>query len=68
VVETLGIEIDTLKLEARLSASKLEKARSGAEKLLRSGRASLSELQEIGGFLVFCARVIRYGPLFLVFL
>jgi hypothetical protein len=39
VVETLGIEIDTLKLEARLSASKLEKARSGAEKLLRSGRA-----------------------------
>jgi hypothetical protein len=65
VVEALGIEIDTLKLEARLSASKLEKARTGAEKLLRSGWASLSEMQEIAGFLAFCARVTRYGRPFL---
>jgi hypothetical protein len=65
VVDTLGIEIDTLKLEARLSASKLEKTRTGAEKLLRAGRASLAEMQEIGGFLAFCARVTRYGPPFL---
>jgi hypothetical protein len=65
IVDTLGIEIDTLRLEARLSEAKLEKARAGAEKLLRAGRASLAEMQEIGGFLAFCARVTRYGPPFL---
>ena len=65
IVEVLGIEIDTLKLEARLSATKLEKAKEGTAKLLHSGFSSLSELQEVAGFLAFCARVTRYGPPFL---
>jgi hypothetical protein len=37
MIETLNIEIDILKLETRLSASKLEKIKTDAEKLLRSG-------------------------------
>jgi hypothetical protein len=37
MVEIFDIEINILKLEARLSASKLEKIRTDAEKFLRSG-------------------------------
>lgn len=65
VVDTLGIEIDTIKMTARLSAKKLTKALSLVSAALSAGAIRLHEAQQLSGYLSFCSTVVRLGRTFL---
>lgn len=64
-IEILGIEIDTLRMEARLSQKRIDEALSRVQHALDSKSLSLRDVQTLGGFLSFCAAVVQLGRTFL---
>ena len=66
IVDFLGLEFDTVKMEARLPKDKLEKAIKEVAKLLEKRSSTThEELQSLIGFLSFAAKVIYPGRAFL---
>jgi hypothetical protein len=61
----LGIEFDTLTMEARLPADKLAKARHATALALQCDSLTLLQAQSLAGLLNFCAGVVRLGRVFL---
>lgn len=61
----IGIEFDTILMEARLPPDKLSKARSKIQDALGKAKITLKELQSIIGLLNFCNKVVRPGRAFL---
>lgn len=61
----LGVEIDTIAMEARLDRVKLEKVRSLVLKALSKDTMTLKDAQQVTGLLAWCAKVVRLGRLFL---
>jgi hypothetical protein len=55
----LGIEFDTLTMEARLPADKLAKARHATALALQCDSLTLLQAQSLAGLLNFCASVVR---------
>lgn len=64
-VEILGVEIDTLRMEARLSQKRIEEAHAKVKEALTWSTISLRDTQSLGGFLSFCAAVVQLGRTFL---
>lgn len=67
-VTVLGIEIDTIALEARLPPEKLAKARLLTSKALQAGQMTRNQAEQLAGFLSFCTSVVRLGKLFMHYL
>lgn len=65
LVEFLGIEIDSLAMEARLPESKLQRARTWVKQTLQNKQISRDELRSLLGFLSFAAKVVVPGRTFL---
>lgn len=65
VVDVLGIEIDTEKMEARLPASKLAKAARLVNAALTDGSVTGYTARELAGYLSFCAAVVVLGRTYL---
>lgn len=63
--EVLGIEVDTILREARLSPAKLTKAITAVNAVLLQESLSLRDAQVLAGYLSFCAKVVRLGRMFL---
>ena len=61
----LGIEIDTLAMEARLPVDKLTKAKAWVETVLQQTQISRDEQHSLLGFLSFAAKVVVPGRIFL---
>lgn len=61
----LGIEVDTIRFEARLPREKLAKAVTMTTASLRRGSFTLREAQKLAGFLQWCSQVIRLGRPFM---
>jgi hypothetical protein len=60
-IVALGIEIDTLRLEARLPLSKAQRATDAAASTLLQHLVSMKDLERLAGFLTHCAAVVRLG-------
>ena len=60
----LGIEIDSVVMELRLPAGKLEKLKALLESTLSKIKISKLELESLGGLLSHCAHVVRGGIFF----
>lgn len=60
----LGIELDTVQMEARLPSQKLDEIRRLALVWAGKSLATVRELQSIAGVLVFAASVVRPGRFF----
>lgn len=65
IVEFLGIELDSLTMEARLPPDKLQRAKREVERVLKGKSVSRLELQKVVGFLCFAAKVVVPGRAFL---
>lgn len=65
VVVFLGIELDSLLMEARLPADKLDKAKLWVTRMLSRNVIKYDDLQSLAGFLSFAAKVVRPGGAFL---
>ncbi|KAK3732477.1 hypothetical protein QZH41_003780 [Actinostola sp. cb2023] len=65
VLEFMGIEIDSLKMEARLPADKLERLRVTLNSFSSRRSARLVQLQSLIGTLQFACRVVIPGRTFL---
>lgn len=63
-VECLGIEIDTIAMEARLPRRKLAKAARLVSNALTAGTLTRHECEKLTGFLSFCTVVVRLGRTF----
>jgi hypothetical protein len=63
--DLLGIEVDTMLLQARLPEKKLKKALHLIDSLLATGTATLFEAQSVTGLLQFCSQVIILGRTFI---
>lgn len=65
-MDFLGLEFDTVKMEARLPEDKLEKAIKRVAKLLeKSSSTTHKELQSLVGLFSFAAKVVYPGRAFL---
>lgn len=64
-VEFLGIELDTIRMEARLSETRLQEAITRVKTALRRPSISRDELESLVGFLSFAAKVVIPGRAFL---
>lgn len=64
-IEFLGLELDSLKMEARLPPDKLEFLMELLRSWARKRVASLRETQELAGFLQFASQVIPYSRPFI---
>lgn len=64
-VEILGVEINTLRMEARLSQKRIDEAYAKVTEALSWSTISLRDAQSLGGFLSFCAAVVQLGRTFL---
>ena len=64
-VETLGIELDSIAMTARLSARKMAKATLMVTNALTDGNLTQLQAQKIIGSLSFCASVVMLGRTFL---
>lgn len=60
----LGIEVDTIKMEARLPPEKVTKVLTHTREALRKGSMNRHEAESLAGLLSFCARVVRLGRAF----
>lgn len=60
-VEVLGIEVDTMSMQARLSSRKVTKANSLITNALTPRTVTLRRIQELTGFLSFCTAAIPIG-------
>lgn len=65
IAEFLGIELDSIAMEARLPPAKLKKAQDWVEKALAQRTISRENLQSLLGFLSFAAKVVVPGRAFL---
>ena len=66
VVDFLGLEFDTLRMEARLPEDKLKKAIEGVARVLeKTSSTTHEELQYLVGLLSFAAKVVYPGQAFL---
>ena len=65
IAEFLGIELDSIAMEARLPPKKLEKARLAVATALQGHFITHSDLQSLVGFLSFAAKVVVPGRAFL---
>ena len=65
IVDFIGIELDTDKLEARLPKDKHDRAIKAVHEALAHGKSSHKSLESLLGYLSFCARVIPLGRPFL---
>lgn len=65
LVEFLGIEIDSLAMEARLPKNKLLRARTWVKQTLQEKQISRNELRLLLRFLSFAAKVMVSGRIFL---
>ena len=63
--EFLGIELDSLAMEARLPPAKLQRARDAVAAMLAKDSTPYADLESLAGFLSFAARVIIPGRAFL---
>ena len=63
--EFLGVEMDSVAMEIRLPANKLEKALIGVRELLSSRFTSHKQLESLVGLLSFASEVITLGRTFL---
>ena len=61
----LGIEFDSILMQARLPSDKLARARTIAKTLLNSATVSHKELESAVGFLTFTAKIVIPGRAFL---
>lgn len=64
-LECLGIEIDTVLMEARLPPRKREKAVRLVTSALENNGLTLEECEQLTGFLNFCCEVVPLGRTFL---
>lgn len=65
LAEFLGIEIDTLAMEARLPKKKPSKAKKWVKIVLQQNHISRKDLRSLLGFLLFVAKVVVSGRIFL---
>ncbi|KAI0996201.1 hypothetical protein K3495_g11978 [Podosphaera aphanis] len=65
IVTILGIEVDTILLEARLPQGKVAKAQKLTIAALHRTTLSIHDSDELSGFLNFCAKVTPLGRLYL---
>ena len=65
VITFMGLELDSVAMEARLPADKLSKVRGKLLHLSRSRKVTLKELQSLLGLLNFCYQVVPPGRCFL---
>jgi len=65
VVDFTGIELDSIRMEARLPSDKHQRALRAVNDTLRKGSVSFITLHSVLEFLSFCARVIPLGRPFL---
>ena len=56
-----GIELDTIKMEARLPLDKLEKATNLISEFLQHKKVTLKEVQSLCGLLNFACAVVSPG-------
>ena len=63
-VNILGIEVDSLAMEARLPLEKLVRLRNKIVSLLQVGKCTLCTIESLAGLLSFCSRVVRLGRIF----
>ncbi|MES9971263.1 MAG: reverse transcriptase domain-containing protein, partial [Candidatus Thiodiazotropha sp.] len=61
----MGLELDSVKMEARLPPDKLSKARELLRKYCNKRKIRLRDLQSIIGYLSFCCNVVPPGRCFL---
>ena len=61
----LGIELDSIAMEARLPPAKLKRAQEGVKAIFGKDSTPYIELKSLAGFLSFAARVIIPGRAFL---
>jgi hypothetical protein len=64
-VSFLGIELDTVKMEARLPKDKYQKATTLVAQTLQRSSVKYSELESLVGFLAFASKVVRSSRPFL---
>jgi len=64
-VEFLGIELDSMAMEARLPPAKLQRARELVAAAVKADTLSQHDLEALVGFLSFCSKVIVPGRAFL---
>jgi hypothetical protein len=60
----LGVEVDTVKMEARLPPEKIAKVHQHTREALTKGSMNRYEAELLAGLLSFCARVVRLGRTF----
>ena len=65
VAEFLGIELDTIRMQARLPPDKLDRVRSTLKSMLLQPTVSRRELESLVGLLSFAAKVVVPGRAFL---
>ena len=65
VIEFVGIELDSMKMCARLPDQKIEKCRLKLESVLGKEFTTLKEIQELAGILNFACSVIYPGKTFI---
>ena len=64
-ISFMGLELDSILMEARLPVDKLIKARTLLSSFVKSRKVTLKELQSLLGLLNFCCQVIVPGRSFL---
>jgi len=64
VITFLGLTVDTLKMEVRVPADKIAKAKALVDGLIRRKKITLRELQSVIGSLNFLCRAVRPGRAF----
>jgi hypothetical protein len=64
-LEFLGIELDSMAMEARLPAEKLSYLTDILVKWRSKSHCTLHELQELTGYLQFCSQIIPFSKAFL---
>ena len=65
VLVFIGIELDCVLLEARLPREKIEKATSLINNILKNPRVKSKRLEQLHGYLNYCAQIIPAGRAFL---
>jgi len=65
VITFMGLELDSVAMEARLPHDKLAKLRLQLNQASKSRKITLKNLQSLLGLLNFCCQVIEPGPCFL---
>lgn len=65
VITFMGLELDSVRMEARLPVDKLTKVRDQLSNMSRTRKVTLKELQSLLGLLNFCCQVVPPGRCFL---